>query len=129
MKIRKVTRARDVRAEMQMQEVIKQSDLPPAHASTHSVGGADNVTPSSIGAETPLAAQAKADAAEQNAKSYTDTHEGKNNPHAGSQPIDSFVTANRPVGISVGYMGFDTTLGKPVWFNGTNWVDATGAIA
>lgn len=23
---------------------------------------------------------------------------------------------------------FDTTLGKPVWFNGTNWVDAVGTI-
>lgn len=22
---------------------------------------------------------------------------------------------------------FDTTLNKPIWWNGTNWVDATGA--
>jgi len=22
---------------------------------------------------------------------------------------------------------FDTTIGKPIWFNGTAWVDATGA--
>ncbi len=21
---------------------------------------------------------------------------------------------------------FDTTLGKPIWFDGTNWIDATG---
>jgi peptidoglycan/xylan/chitin deacetylase (PgdA/CDA1 family) len=28
----------------------------------------------------------------------------------------------------VGACIFDTTLGKPVWYNGTNWVDATGAI-
>lgn len=118
MKIRKVARVRDVRAEMQMQEVIKQSDLPPAHANTHSVSGADSVTPSSIGAETPAAAQSKVDA-----------HEQKNNPHIGSQPIDSFDSANRPAGINVGYMGFDTTLGKPVWWNGTNWVDATGTTA
>ena len=24
---------------------------------------------------------------------------------------------------------FDTTLGTPVWFDGTNWVDASGTIA
>ena len=28
---------------------------------------------------------------------------------------------------NIGVRCFDTTLGKPVWFNGTNWVDATGA--
>ena len=28
----------------------------------------------------------------------------------------------------VGACIFDTTLGKPVWYNGTDWVDATGAI-
>lgn len=26
----------------------------------------------------------------------------------------------------IGQNYFDTTLGKPIWFNGTNWVDATG---
>ena len=24
---------------------------------------------------------------------------------------------------------FDTTLGKPIWFNGTDWVDANGQLA
>lgn len=28
----------------------------------------------------------------------------------------------------IGYMYFDTTLNKPIWWNGTNWVDATGTI-
>lgn len=38
-------------------------------------------------------------------------------------------TASRPVGlIAVGFYMFDTTLGKPTWWNGTNWVDATGTI-
>ena len=23
---------------------------------------------------------------------------------------------------------FDSTLGKPIWYDGTNWVDATGTI-
>jgi hypothetical protein len=48
-----------------------------------------------------------------------------NNPDFGS-------TAQRPPstivpGLSVGQSYFDTTLGKPVWWDGTHWVDATGA--
>jgi len=43
------------------------------HASTHATGGSDELTPASIGAETPAGAQAKADTAEANANSYTDT--------------------------------------------------------
>lgn len=37
-------------------------------------------------------------------------------------------TAARPTTVSTGYMYFDTTLGKPIWHNGTNWVDATGSV-
>lgn len=40
----------------------------------------------------------------------------------------SGATASRPATPTIGQRYFDTTLGKPVWFNGTNWVDATGAI-
>jgi hypothetical protein len=40
-------------------------------------------------------------------------------------------TANRPVipagSLRIGISYFDTTLGKPIWWNGTVWVDATGA--
>lgn len=37
-------------------------------------------------------------------------------------------TANRQVnGIRVGDWHFDTTLGHPIWYDGTNWVDATGS--
>jgi hypothetical protein len=41
-------------------------------------------------------------------------------------------TANRPTlrAQDIGVMYMDTTLaaaGKPIWWNGTNWVDATGA--
>jgi hypothetical protein len=39
----------------------------------------------------------------------------------------SGVTGSRPTGV-IGLRYFDTTLGKPIWFDGTNWVDATGAI-
>ena len=30
--------------------------------------------------------------------------------------------------LSNGQSAFNTTLGKPVWWNGTNWVDATGSV-
>lgn len=36
-------------------------------------------------------------------------------------------TAGRPSGPTGGQMFFDSTLGKPVWWNGSNWKDATGA--
>ena len=35
-------------------------------------------------------------------------------------------TANRPTVKSVGFMHFDITLGKPIWWNGTVWKDAAG---
>lgn len=39
-------------------------------------------------------------------------------------------TAGRPVlsGGDVGFMNFDTDLGIPIWWNGTDWVDATGTV-
>jgi hypothetical protein len=40
---------------------------------------------------------------------------------------NTFTTANRPTGIKSGTMTFDTTLGKPIWYNGTLWVDSGGA--
>ena len=36
------------------------------------------------------------------------------------------VTANRPISSVAGQFYFDTTIGKPVWWNGTGFVDATG---
>ena len=44
---------------------------------------------------------------------------------------DSGVTADRPVNtgdpkLQTGQYYFDTTVGKPIWWNGTIWVDATG---
>ncbi len=43
-------------------------------------------------------------------------------PKASSGP-----TAARPTGVPTGQTFFDTTLGKPIWWNGKHWVDATGA--
>ena len=37
-------------------------------------------------------------------------------------------TADRPISqLQIGQYFFDTTLGIPIWYDGTNWVDATGA--
>lgn len=36
------------------------------------------------------------------------------------------VSASRPTSSVTGQFYFDTTLGKPVWWNGTSFVDATG---
>ena len=45
----------------------------------------------------------------------------------------SGTTVNRPTipagSIRTGIMYFDTTLGKPIWWNGSVWVDATGTTA
>ena len=38
-------------------------------------------------------------------------------------------TASRPDDPPTGAMYFDTDLGKPVWYTGAGWVDATGASA
>ena len=35
-------------------------------------------------------------------------------------------TAQRPTNVDVGFDYFDATLGKPIYWNGTVWVDATG---
>jgi hypothetical protein len=35
-------------------------------------------------------------------------------------------TANRPSSPAEGAQWFDTTLGKPIWYDGSGWVDATG---
>ncbi|MED1915666.1 hypothetical protein P4V64_10140 [Bacillus thuringiensis] len=37
----------------------------------------------------------------------------------------SGITERRPKMAQVGFMYFDTTLGKPMWWNGTGWVDST----
>ena len=46
------------------------------------------------------------------------------------EPAYASTTANRPVTfLRVGRPWFDTTLGKPIWWDGTQWVDATGVAA
>lgn len=38
-------------------------------------------------------------------------------------------TSIRPGGVLTGFQYFDTTLNKPIWWNGTQWVDATENIS
>jgi len=49
-------------------------------------------------------------------------------PHHGLAS-NSGATGNRPSATLTGQQYFDTTLGKPIWWNGSGWVDATGASA
>lgn len=43
---------------------------------------------------------------------------------------ESGVSANRPTkGLWIGRSYFDTTLGYPIWYDGTQWVDAQGNTA
>lgn len=39
---------------------------------------------------------------------------------------DSGTTANRPTSVPTGFRYFDTDLGKPIFWSGTQWVDANG---
>ena len=40
---------------------------------------------------------------------------------------DNGTTANRPtIKLQTGQIYFDTTLGYPIWWNGTKWVNASG---
>ena len=42
----------------------------------------------------------------------------------------SGTTADRPTkGLFAGRTYFDTTLGQPIWYDGSGWVDATGTTA
>lgn len=45
-----------------------------------------------------------------------------NTPSAGT-------TANRPAtNLQVGQQYFDTTIGLPIWWNGSNWINAAGTV-
>lgn len=42
--------------------------------------------------------------------------------------LGEFTTANRPTnGMFNGDWGIDTTLGHPIWYYSSGWIDATGA--
>lgn len=41
--------------------------------------------------------------------------------------FDSGITSNRPTNVLVGFQYFDTTINKPIFWDGAKWIDATGA--
>ena len=41
--------------------------------------------------------------------------------------FDSGTTSNRPTNVLVGFQYFDTTINKPIFWDGYKWIDATGA--
>ena len=41
----------------------------------------------------------------------------------------SGTTANRPSNPYTGFCYFDTTIIRPIWFDGTKWVDNAGVVA
>ena len=41
----------------------------------------------------------------------------------------SGITAARPsTGLQVGQFYFDTTINRPIWWDGTNWINAAGTV-
>lgn len=46
-----------------------------------------------------------------------------------AKPKGFGTTAQRPKKPTTGDTWFDTTLGYPIWWSGTQWVDATGVAA
>ena len=64
-------------------------------------------------------------------KPFSDpTSDTDGNPLIGSAQLKRGTTADRPsVGFSfTGMYYFDTTINKPIWFNGVNWTDSDGAV-
>ena len=64
---------------------------------------------------------------------YTSTSTTKLNEGQILQPVSGGNTGTRPVLTNhwrdIGFAWFDTTLNKPVWWNGNNWVDSNGNVA
>ena len=50
----------------------------------------------------------------------------RDNVYKGVQQVLALSTANRIINPIAGTLVFDTTLNKPIWYNGQNWVDANG---
>jgi hypothetical protein len=45
-----------------------------------------------------------------------------------STPSAGTIALRPTTGLQVGQFYFDTSLGIPIWWNGTNWVNATGTV-
>ena len=120
-KIRFVGRFSDPQIEMQIVEIVKvaQGLIDDTSEAIENIGDLWDAVNDK---ETPDGAQAKANQAEANAKQYTDSQiEGiETHPPIGGP------TAKRPLDPFLYGCYFDTTLGIPIWWDGTKWVDAGG---
>jgi hypothetical protein len=43
-------------------------------------------------------------------------------------PTAGTTTARPTVGLQVGQFYFDTTINRPIWWDGTNWINAAGTV-
>jgi hypothetical protein len=43
-------------------------------------------------------------------------------------PAAGATTARPTIRLLIGQQYFDTTLGLPIWWNGSDWIDATGTV-
>ena len=57
---------------------------------------------------------------------YDDLTQGVHQIFINDEPVNYRSGDRRPYTAPIGYQFFDTNLGKPIWFTGTNWVDASG---
>ena len=153
--IRRVARSRDKRTEVQLQENLKASTTSEAEQyaeeakqdayqyadqqANQAKQDANDYTDSAASTAEDNAksyADQQANQAKVDANDYTDTHENKSNPHSGSASndyVDSLVnlggpTADRPTTPDNYMMYFDTDLGHPIWYDGTDWVDSQGTV-
>ena len=61
-------------------------------------------------------------------RKLTDTPTDKNQVVSRSYVNLNGATASRPTSSIVGQFYFDTSINKPIWWNGTSFVDASGNV-
>mgnify|MGYP001316092617 CR=1 FL=1 len=153
MSIRRTSHFRDPKLELQIEELRRAAASSELEEHANRNGGVHGLGPQDV-FESVAGAQAKANAALAEARSYTDQELAKALAEARSytdqelaqalaearsytdqklEQLQQIVlyrqagpTSNRPDGVAVGTVYFDTTLGKPVWWTGSDWVDAMG---
>ena len=72
-RFRHVARASDKRTQYQVEEITDKSDQPAPHASSHSIGGYDPISPADIGAASTTNFQAHTTAGNPHSDSANDT--------------------------------------------------------
>jgi hypothetical protein len=135
-KIRFVGRFSDPQIDMQIVEIVKvaQGLIDDTSEATENIGDLWNAVNNK---ETPGGAQAKANQAETNAKQYADgkiaeaLNDSKEYTDSQIEGIETHPpiggpTGERPLAPFLYGCYFDTTLGIPIWWDGTKWVDAGG---